>query len=277
MRLRIEADESFASAFVRGWFEDHEERYEMTRRANAFEAEITLPATAGVYWYYFILQDEAGRTCLYGNAGDNLGGEGCSAMHEPPSFQITVYDPRFKTPDWTHGAALYQIFPDRFFSSGKKDAKECLHPDCWYHENWFDDPEMKICGADCAATDFFGGDLRGITQKLPYIQSLGVGVIYLNPIFRARSNHKYDTGCYMQIDPSFGTEEDLVTLCAEAKKLGMRVLLDGVFSHTGSDSMYFDRYGRYGGVGAYAKKDSPYASWYTFKQWPDQYESWWGF
>lgn len=276
-RLRIEADACFTSAYVRGWFDGREERHEMTRRANAFEVEFALPSQSGVYWYYFLLQDEVGRTCLYGNAPDNMGGEGATYMQEPPSFQITLYDPAYTTPAWMHESALYQIFPDRFFSSGKKDAAKCLHPDCWYHKSWEDNPELEICGADCAAADFFGGDLRGITQKLPYIKSLGVGAIYLNPIFRARSNHKYDTGCYMQIDPSFGTQEDLAVLCAEAKKMGIRVLLDGVFSHTGSDSLYFDRYGRYGAQGAYSRQDSPYASWYRFDKWPDQYDCWWGF
>jgi len=277
VRLRIEADESFTQAYVRGWFAGLEQRFEMRRRGGAFEADITLPDESGVYWYYFILQDERSRTCLYGNAPDSMGGEGAPSLQEPPSFQITLYDPAYETPEWMHGAALYQIFPDRFFSSGKKDAGKCLHPDCWYHENWHDDPEMKICGADCAAADFFGGDLRGIMQKLPYIKSLGANVIYMNPIFRARSNHKYDTGCYMQIDPSFGTEEDLRDLCAEADKMGIRVMLDGVFSHTGSDSMYFDRYGRYGGVGAYADQDSEFSSWYRFEKWPDKYDCWWGF
>ena len=101
--------------------------------------------------------------------------------------------------------------------------------------------------------------------------------LYLNPIFRAESNHKYDTGDYMQIDPSFGTEADFRALCAEAKKVGVRIVLDGVFSHTGADSRYFDRYGSYGGHGAYCDPESPYRSWYSFEKWPDEYDSWWGF
>ncbi|MDO4740432.1 MAG: glycoside hydrolase family 13 protein [Eubacteriales bacterium] len=277
MRLRIEADETFLTAYVRGWYEGVEERFEMTRRANAFEAELTMPESAHVFWYYFILQDEAGRTLLYGNANDSLGGEGAVYTREPPSYQITLYDPAYETPDWMHESALYQIFPDRFFSSCKKDAKNCLYPGCWYHDSWTDDPEIHFDEKQRAAADFFGGDLRGITQKLAYIKSLGVGAIYLNPIFRARSNHKYDTGCYMEVDPSFGTEEDLQILCSEAQQMGIRVILDGVFSHTGDDSIYFDRYNRHGGDGAYQKKNSPYSSWYRFEKWPEQYESWWGF
>lgn len=275
--LRIEAAPRFVSAYLRGWFDGREERHEMTRRANAFEIELTLPGQSGLYWYYFILEDEAGRTCLYGNAPDDMGGEGAVYMHEPPSFQITLYDPAFQTPEWMHGCVLYQIFPDRFFSSGEKDARRCLHPGCHYHQRWQDDPELEISGADCAAADFFGGDIQGVIQKLPYLKQLGVGVIYFNPVFRAHSNHKYDTCCYMQIDPSFGTEEDLRELCQKAAALGIRVLLDGVFSHTGADSLYFDRYGHYGGDGAFCRQDSPYASWYRFEHWPEKYDCWWGF
>ena len=103
---------------------------------------------------------------------------------------------------------------------------------------------------------------------------MGVTVLYFNPIFKASSNHKYDTGDYMQIDPTFGTEEDFKHLCAEAKKRGMHIVLDGVFSHTGDNSVYFDRYGNYGGKGAYNDPQSPYRSWYTFSNWPDDYVSW---
>lgn len=277
VRLRIDADPSFQVAFVRTWVDDREKCYEMARRGNAFEVDIALPENPGVFWYYFILHDKKERIYLYGNASDDMGGEGAVYAHEPPSFQITLFDPAYTTPDWMHGAVLYQIFPDRFFSSGKKDAKKCLHPGCRYHENWDEDPALELCGTDNAATDFFGGDLKGITLKLPYIKSLGINCIYLNPIFRAHSNHKYDTGCYMQIDPSFGTERDFQTLCEEAAKLDIHILLDGVFSHTGSDSMYFDRFGHYGGNGAYAKENSPYSSWYRFEKWPEKYDCWWGF
>ena len=126
-------------------------------------------------------------------------------------------------------------------------------------------------------TTFFGGDLRGIEEKLPYIESLGVTVLYLNPIFRSPSNHKYDTGNYLQVDPSFGTEEDLRSLCAAAKKRGIRVILDGVFSHTGADSFYFNKYGTYGEqTGAYRDEKSPYRAWYRFRQWPKDYDCWVG-
>jgi 4-alpha-glucanotransferase len=118
--------------------------------------------------------------------------------------------------------------------------------------------------------------LRGVIKKLPYLSKLGITVIYLNPIFKAYSNHKYDTGSYEMIDPMFGNEDDFKELCAEAKKLGIRIILDGVFNHTGSDSQYFNKKGTYDSVGAYQSQDSPYYNWYRFMEWPDIYESWWG-
>ena len=126
-------------------------------------------------------------------------------------------------------------------------------------------------------SDFFQGDLKGITMKLPYLKELGVTCIYLNPIFEAYSNHRYDTGDYEKIDPILGTEADFKELCSEAKQLGIRVINDGVFSHTGSDSKYFNREHRYPGNGAYNSKESPYYTWYKFIEWPNIYNSWWGF
>ena len=275
--LRLRASQEIERAWVRAWLGEEEERFPMERRGRFFEAKIALPAKPGLFWYFFIAEDVGGRAVYYGNALDTLGGEGHVYAEEPPSFQITLYDPSYETPGWMHGCALYQIFPDRFRSSGKKDAEACLHPGCHYHGQWDEEPEVRLGEKDCEAVDFFGGDLRGIIEKLPYLKELGVECVYMNPIFRARSNHKYDTGDYMRVDPSFGTEEDLRELCEKAREMGIRVLLDGVFSHTGSLSRYFDADGSYGGLGAHAREDSPYASWYTFRHWPDDYECWWGF
>ena len=125
--------------------------------------------------------------------------------------------------------------------------------------------------------DYFGGDLQGIIEKLPYIKSLGTTVIYLNPIFEAHENHRYNTANYEKIDPLLGTEEDFKELCAKAKEMGISVILDGVFSHTGADSIYFNKFGRYGNnTGAYRDRNSPYYPWYSFTGYPDKYESWWG-
>ena len=173
------------------------------------------------------------------------------------------------------GGVMYQIFPDRFCCSGRQ--KQLVPADRTLRRDWGGEPWWKPNEkGEVTNSDYFGGDLRGIEQKLPYLKSLGVTCLYLNPIFEAHSNHRYNTANYARIDPLLGTEEDFRSLCASAKKLGIRILLDGVFSHTGSDSVYFNREGRYPALGAYQSKDSPYYPWYSFRKWPDDYESWVG-
>lgn len=132
-------------------------------------------------------------------------------------------------------------------------------------------------GADYAPNDYFGGDLKGIADKLDYLKGLGVSCIYLNPIFEADSNHRYNTADYRTIDPLLGTERDFITLVQQAGERGIRLILDGVFSHTGADSIYFNRNGSYHTVGAYQGSASPYYSWYSFKGSRDEYDCWWGF
>lgn len=273
--LRCRADDARAVT-LRLWWDDGEIRRPMTaspRGAGLFEIRLTLPEQSGLLWYYFIV-DFDGETRLYGNADDRLGGEGRLYDHEPPSFQLTVYDEEFDTPRWMREGLLYQIMPDRFAARGK-NAPEAG----WLHEKWDEPPAIHVDPSthDNRADDFFGGNFRGVMDRLDYLKELGVTAIYFNPIFRARSNHKYDTGDYETIDPSFGTREDFEALCDRARALGIRILLDGVFSHTGSDSRYFNRLGRYDSLGAYQSLESPYASWYRFKRWPDEYDCWWGF
>ncbi|MDD7366159.1 MAG: glycoside hydrolase family 13 protein [Clostridiales bacterium] len=273
--LRCRADDARAVT-LRLWWDDGEIRRPMTaspRGAGLFEIRLTLPEQSGLLWYYFIV-DFDGETRLYGNADDRLGGEGRLYDHEPPSFQLTVYDEEFDTPRWMREGLLYQIMPDRFAARGK-NAPEAG----WLHEKWDEPPAIHVDPSthDNRADDFFGGNFRGVMDRLDYLKELGVTAIYFNPIFRARSNHKYDTGDYETIDPSFGTREDFEALCGRARALGIRILLDGVFSHTGSDSRYFNRLGRYDSLGAYQSMESPYASWYRFKRWPDEYDCWWGF
>ena len=273
--LRCRADDARAVT-LRLWWDDGEIRRPMTaspRGAGLFEIRLTLPEQSGLLWYYFIV-DFDGETRLYGNADDRLGGEGRLYKHEPPSFQLTVYDEEFDTPRWMREGLLYQIMPDRFAARGK-NAPEAG----WLHEKWDEPPAIHVDPSthDNRADDFFGGNFRGVMDRLDYLKELGVTAIYFNPIFRARSNHKYDTGDYETIDPSFGTREDFEALCDRARAVGIRILLDGVFSHTGSDSRYFNRLGRYDSLGAYQSLESPYASWYRFKRWPDEYDCWWGF
>lgn len=224
----------------------------------------------GLYWYYFEYDGNFKRNRV-ANIGYSVGD--VSEKGEP--FQLTVYSPDFKTPDRFKGGVMYQIFPDRFCRSGVK--KDNLPYGRFQVDNWTSVPVWKQDGNfPEIGQDYFGGDLKGIEQKLPYLQSLGVTVIYLNPIFEAHSNHRYNTADYFKIDPSLGTEDDFVSFCREAKKHGISIILDGVFSHTGDDSRYFNRYGRYGDSGAFRDINSEYYRWYDFISWPDKYHSWWG-
>lgn len=193
------------------------------------------------------------------------------------NWQLTVYDRDMKTPDTLGNGILYQIFPDRFCKSGIPHAN--VPKDRILREDWGEMPKYKNDpDGEFRCDDYFGGDLKGIQSKLDYLESLGVTCIYLNPIFEAHSNHRYNVADYMKIDPLLGTEQDFTELCEAAKKKGMSVIIDGVFNHTGSDSIYFNKEGRYGeNTGAYWDKNSPYYPWYQFKEYPDDYESWWGF
>ena len=278
VRLRVRADQ-VESVTLRIWWNNAEYRWFMRRVEGGFyEYEMSIPEQPGLLWYYFIARDKDGSTWYLGNANDGMGGEGVVTRSEPPAFQVTVYDPAYRTPEWMRDGLMMQIMVDRFNNAGGTDMKN-LPRGSYYHAHWDDDPALVINDkrGSNSANDFFGGNLKGIEEKLDYIHSMGVTVLYFNPIFEANSNHKYNTGDYMKIDPSFGTEQDFKNLCAAAKKKGIRIILDGVFSHTGSDSVYFDRYGNYGGKGAYCDPQSPYRSWYNFNDWPDNYESWWGF
>ncbi len=227
----------------------------------------------GLYWHGFILQTREGERYIVPSGPDTR-----SEIVRSPgaSWQITCYKKDFTTPNWAKGGVMYQIFPDRFNYSGKR--KENIPSDRTIRENWGELPEWRPNEyGEITNSDFFMGDLEGITQKLDYLERLGVTCIYLNPIFSAYSNHRYDTGDYSKVDVIVGEEKDFEKLCSEAKKRNMTVINDGVYSHTGSDSIYFNRKGRYDSVGAYNSKESPYYSWYRFSEWPNQYNSWWGF
>lgn len=231
------------------------------------------PDQLGLYWHGFKLQTNEGIRYI---VPDNARVKSRIAHSPEASWQITSYKKDFKTPQWPKGGIMYQIFPDRFNYSGKK--KDDIPADRTIHKNWYEQPVWAPnSNGEITNSDFFLGDLEGITQKLDYLESLGVTIIYLNPISLAYSNHRYDTSDYSTVDPVLGTEEDFKTLCAEAKKRGMHVINDGVFSHTGSDSIYFNRNKRYDSVGAYNSQQSPYYKWYNFNQWPNSYNSWWGF
>lgn len=225
---------------------------------------------SGLYEYRFEYDTPWGTSRIF-NAGDGIG----KIRDDGKYWQLTVYDKEFSTPDWLKGGIIYQIFPDRFAFSGTEKAAvptdRVMRTDRGGEPYWRPDENGKVLN-----NDYFGGDLKGIEEKLGYLKSLGVTCIYLNPIFEAHSNHRYDTGDYTKIDPLLGNEEDFRSLCVSAENLGIKIILDGVFSHTGCDSKYFNEYGRYDTVGAYQSQNSKYYNWYKFKNWPDDYLSWWG-
>ncbi len=275
--LRVRSDREDARVFLRIWWAGSAQEHEMTRIGHdLLEYVYDLPCYPGLLWYYFI-EETGGARAYYGNAGDRLGGIGEMSWSEPPSYQITVYDGDYKTPEWMREGIMYQIMLDRFCEGKPRSEKE-LSKDSHYHENWDEAPEVNYTEEHGnASSDFYGGDLIGLQKKLPYLSKLGISVIYLNPIFKSRSNHKYDTGDYEQIDPGFGTIEDFRALCRSAKRLGIRIVLDGVFSHVGCDSRYFNYNGNYDEVGAYQSKESKYYPWFTFNSYPEDYDCWWGF
>lgn len=196
-----------------------------------------------------------------------------NTLENTDCFRLLIYDKEFTTPDWIKGNIIYHIFVDRFFKSGKVSLKK----DCYYNNDCDAIPKYPdYPGQPIDNNEYFGGTLFGIAEKLEYLQSLGVGCLYLSPIFESHTNHKYDTGDYEKIDDAFGGEIAFHRLIKEAKKRDIKIILDGVFSHTGDDSKYFNRTKKYSTLGAYNSQESPYYPWYIFKEYPDSYECWWG-
>ncbi len=263
-----------------------------------YSLPLPLPLERGLVFYWFKLVDVNGEISYFIKDDQSYRGGGI-LVTEPPMYsdnslpypltwQITVYKEDFAVPEWFQGGVIYQIFPDRYRRGADYSFEKMLaegdSSERIYHADWQE--EVDIEGrphTGYMACDFYGGTLQGITEKLDYIKSFGTDVIYLNPIFRARSNHRYDTGDYFAVDPLLGTLEDFRTLCQEAEKREIKIILDGVFSHTGADSKYFNLYGRYDTVGAWQAATtgaySEFSSWYRFDHAaePPTYESWWGF
>ena len=241
-----------------------------------YEVNIDTKDCRGLLYYFFKVIIN-GQEVIYGNNIEFVGGRGQIYLNNPVSYQITIYD-QCEVPDWYKEGIIYQIFVDRFYN-GNEDGK-ILNPkkNTFIYGNWYDKPMyIKDSQGSIARWDFYGGNLLGVMKKLDYIKSLGVNIIYFNPIFDSPSCHKYDTGDYEKIDQMFGDEEVFKELCSKAEKLGIKVILDGVFSHTGSDSKYFNKLGNYDSLGAYQSLQSPYYRWYRFNDYPNIYESWWGF
>ena len=226
------------------------------------------PKYAGVHYYYFAYTSNGVRHYIKRGTAHE------AALDHGELYQLTVFAKHYETPNFLKGGIMYQIFPDRFCKSGK--PHENVPTDRVLRDDWNGTPYYKPdANGHVWNNDYFGGDLEGIRSKLDYLEKLGVTCIYLNPIFESHENHRYNTANYRNVDPLLGTNEDFRVLCEDAEKHGISIILDGVFSHTGADSIYFNKFGRYDTVGAWQSTDSPYYSWYTFFG-DHQYEAWWG-
>lgn len=244
-----------------------EMRFEKSENGfSVYTADYVFDA-AGIYYYRFEMRNRDG--VWYYGRGEN-GGSVCG--ENLPEWQLTVYKSTYKTPDFAKGNIIYHIFVDRFNRADGVKTKRKYR----LHESFSESPEVVSADGKYYADDFFGGNFNGIREKLDYLEELGVGIIYLSPIFKAFSNHRYDTGDYLKVDELLGTEDDFKRLLDAAHEKGMKIILDGVFNHSGADSLYFNKFGTYDSLGAYQSKSSPYYDWYYFKKFPDEYACWWG-
>ena len=269
-RLLGREDYAAAQLVARFEFAGQDHTLPLSPDGDNFVGTLCAPDAAELIWYCFRLERADGRVLWLGK--DGLAGREDGL----PRWQLTVYVDARPAPDWFGRGVSYQIFPDRFCRLAVPDARGMVG-DRLVHADW---DELPAFGPDetgeVRCRDFFGGSLAGICSKLDYLASLSVTTLYLCPIFESASNHRYNTADYRAIDPMLGTEEDFRTLCREAEKRGIRVLLDGVFNHNGSTSRYFNADGFYPELGAAQSKDSPYYPWYRFTHWPDGYDAWWG-
>ena len=256
--------------------------YEMEDSTHGYKVSFFAPETCGRWEYLFRINTKYGDRYL---SPDESLLRSVLKDYEWQGFALTVYLKDFKTPDWFKSSVMYQIFPDRFGFYSKAAVKEGIE----YHKSIGQktelhkslDEEVKYLPSkgesDYVPNDFYGGTIKGIIKKLPYLADLGISCIYLNPIVESKSNHRYDTSDYMKVDPILGTNADFEALCKKAEGYGIRIILDGVYSHTGDDSIYFNRYGHYNSKGACWGEGSEYYSWFSFESFPDKYKCWWNF
>ena len=245
---------------------------------NVYECKIEPLLIPAIYYYYFeveVIKDGYNKKLFYGKVKQN--GEICEYNFDNLNkYQLTVYE-ESKAPTWFKEGVLYHIFVDRFNNGNRNGKPSNPKKNSFIYANWEDDPMyIKDENGDILRWDFYGGNLKGIINKLGYLKKLGISIIYLSPIFEASSNHKYNTGDYKKIDPMFGDEEIFEELIEKANAKGISIILDGVFNHTGADSIYFNKFNNYDSKGAYNNEDSPYKDWYTFEESNIGYKSWWG-
>ena len=252
-------------------------RFPMKRERDRFTADVSMAELCdgeghGLFFYKYRIFTDMGYFDLLRKEQDFSQSWG-AASARPGNFQLLVYREREQKPTWLYGGIFYQIFPDRFFGAGKNPEKENAVI-CRDAKKFSE--HMHVKANNDKNNLFYGGDLQGVTEKLDHLVSLGVTCLYLNPIFESTSNHKYNTADYSRIDEMLGGEEAFRVLVEEAKKRGIAVVLDGVFNHTGSESVYFNQSGNYPCIGAVQSKTSQYYNWFKFSRYPDSYESWWG-
>ncbi|MGL5624025.1 glycoside hydrolase family 13 protein [Cetobacterium sp.] len=228
------------------------------------------PSIAKTIFYHFKLKIGNENTVFYyGNNSLALGGVGEIYESSPLDFQITLFYKNSPSPNWFKESIVYQIFPDRFYNGNRDNKINSPKDNSFIYAKWSDTPMyIKNKKNEIARWDFFGGNLKGITEKVKYLKTLNVGTLYLNPIFEATSNHRYDTNNYHQIDPILGSFKDFKDMIKECKKNKIYTILDGVFNHTGKDSLYFKS--------ATKSTSSPFYPWYRFIDYPYEYDSWWG-
>ena len=225
---------------------------------------------AGLYYFAIELDSFLYRAYCHKDADEFILNE----FESHPDFQLSVSDFKYEEPKNIFGGVIYHIFVDRF-SKTRNKYNESL---CNYVKDWYSPlPNYPRKSGDEIKNDYFyGGTINGIINKLNYLKKLGVTALYLSPIFESPSNHKYDTSDYFVVDKGFGGEIALKRLIKKAHEIQISIILDGVFNHTGDDSVYFNKYGRYESCGAFRSKDSEYADWYSFTEFPNEYRSWWG-
>jgi len=240
-----------------------------------YSVEIDTLDALGILEYYFILIDGYDRL-YYGNNDEHLGGIGQIYNYNPVPYQVTIYE-KSHIPNWYKEGVVYQILIDRFYNGNEDNTINFPKENSFIYGRWNDSP-MYINDSlgRIARWDFYGGNIKGIIKKLDYIKSLGASIIQLSPIFKSSSCHKYDTANYELVDEMFGTNDEFKELCEVAENKGIKIILDVVLSYTSSDSKYFNKLGNFGEIGAYQSPNSKYYSWYKFRKYPYQYESWWG-
>jgi len=263
---------------IRGEDKDFQEEMSAQKQNDflVFDLTTSVPVIPQLMFYYFEVNTSQGKF-YYGCREKNTGGEGACFQKIPNGYPLTVYNSDLKTPDWIKGANIYQIFVDRFFNGREDKWVFCPKQNSLIHAHWENDPlYIKDDQGEISRWDFFGGNLKGVEKKLPYLDDLGIDVIYFNPLFKAPSNHKYDTEDYHKIDEMFGGEEHFTSLINEASKYDIKIIIEGVFNYTGKNGKYFNKNGSYNTRGAFQSRKSTYFSWYNFYHHPHEYECWWG-